>query len=891
MRIDLSKFDGIIPGTDPRNLPDTAAQAAENVDLYSSTLETIKAPNDIETLGDTSQIAAYLWRFMEHKLVGGTSAETTAATWAALTSTGWFQISIDGTEYDINPDFTGDTTMAHVATTIQTAIRARWQYSLTCGTAGDATAANWAAITGAGRFTLSIGGTEYEDVDPDFTGDTTMAEVATSIQVAIRAKTGSTEYVKWSTDHFIVYASDTITHLSAPTTETDLSTSSWINGVTGTLDNSKLTAEEVVSWSTDHFIIYSNYTLTACSAPDAGTDLSSATYMDCTSGASTLTNSESNDWLTWTTDVDVIENPVADDAYDRIYYTGSGVPKVKGYDAGTATEYNMKIPAPTTAPTCAEQAEFAFGAIYYRIWNQEDTNLDVVATLVREEQITDHTVNRKWQFTADTSLVEHAGDTYYVQCYIVTTPQGGSAANLIAQNCNYLAAQTPLPSPAPVTELEYETTGNVIRLTQRASWSSWDNAGTDQVRINVVLEIEERFIVNPNTTYLYYCYTFVSSWGEEGPPSALSEIHIRKPGYNVTVANMDAVEPSRNITHKRIYRTVRGGESDDFRFVKEVTLATASYVDISADSDTGEVMIANSAPDDDLFGLCLMSGSFFAAFKGREVWFSEPEQPYSWPTKYRRTLGYDIVGGKVSGNDLVVVTKGTPYLLTGSHPDRISETQLMLHQAGSAKRGIVKWGNNVLYPSPDGMVKIAGAYTDLLTWPWTQRAEWQALTPSSILAAVHDEKLFAFATGDNYILVLGRDDSTLSTYEYTSGENAVQGLSIDIQNDALYLIQSNKLTQWNASSTVKKLTWRSKQFAYARPVSFSCARVMAASYPTSNQIKFRGRTDGTQRFEITVTSEKPFRLPWTQPKNLWSFEIESYVGVGAVTMATSMDEI
>ena len=108
---------------------------------------------------------------------------------------------------------------------------------LTCATAGDVTAADWAALTTTGHFKVTINGTLYT-VTPDFTGCTTMANVATAIQTALAALlTGTT--CTYNTDHFVITTptpayrkGGTITVLTAGAT-VDISGTSWMNGCTG----------------------------------------------------------------------------------------------------------------------------------------------------------------------------------------------------------------------------------------------------------------------------------------------------------------------------------------------------------------------------------------------------------------------------------------------------------------------------------------------------------------------------------------------------------------------------------------------------------------------------------------------------------------------------------
>ena len=59
-------------------------------------------------------------------------------------------------------------------------------------------------------------------------------------------------------------------------------------------------------------------------------------------------------WFYWTTDVDIVLGPVADDSDNkRYYFTGDGVPKKTDSTLGLAGALNLKVPTPTAAPTLA----------------------------------------------------------------------------------------------------------------------------------------------------------------------------------------------------------------------------------------------------------------------------------------------------------------------------------------------------------------------------------------------------------------------------------------------------------------------------------------------------------------------------------------------------------
>jgi hypothetical protein len=111
---------------------------------------------------------------------------------------------------------------------------------LTGGNAAEATFNNWLAVLD-GSFRITINGTLRNVTGINFTGVTSMADVATMIQTAIRALTLSTETVAWSVNHFIITSalttsSSAITVTSATGGGTDISgagASNWMDCDTG----------------------------------------------------------------------------------------------------------------------------------------------------------------------------------------------------------------------------------------------------------------------------------------------------------------------------------------------------------------------------------------------------------------------------------------------------------------------------------------------------------------------------------------------------------------------------------------------------------------------------------------------------------------------------------
>ena len=86
-----------------------------------------------------------------------------------------------------------------------------------------------------------------------------------------------------------------------------------------------------------------------------------------------------------------------------------------------------------------------------------------------------------------------------------------------------------------------------------------------------------------------YCYTYVQSlqngvYQQESAPSPPSELVDVKVGDGVVVGGFRLPSlPGLNVTHIRIYRTVAGNETGEFRFVVEIPVSQAEYMDTADD--------------------------------------------------------------------------------------------------------------------------------------------------------------------------------------------------------------------------------------------------------------------------------------------------------------------
>ena len=150
-----------------------------------------------------------------------------------------------------------------------------------------------------------------------------------------------------------------------------------------------------------------------------------------------------------------------------------------------------------------------------------------------------------------------------------------------------------------------------------------------------------------------YVQTFVSAYGEEGPPSTPVLLSSIKVDNTVTIT-LAAADPNdlgvdRNLTKSRIYRTITGTDgTTTYFFVAEVPIATATYVDNATDQTVAlnsELESTTwSGPPSDLEGWVSLGNGMIAGWRANELWFCEPYRVHSWPVQYVLVTEYPIVG-------------------------------------------------------------------------------------------------------------------------------------------------------------------------------------------------------------------------------------------------------
>lgn len=390
----------------------------------------------------------------------------------------------------------------------------------------------------------------------------------------------------------------------------------------------------------------------------------------------------------------------------------------------------------------------------------------------------------------------------------------------------------------------YYWTGDSYYLTgqpqynTRARINSGNSGSNAPFLLGVPTPVNAPIVTPPSGTVSTrsYVYTFVSAYGEEGPPSAPTSATGATGTW--VISNFDTSAGSnRNITNINIYRTVTGANTTEYYFVAQITLGATSYNDTANDTSVASNNVLPSltwtTPPAGLQGLTAHPGGFLIGFSGRDIWMSEPYHPHAWPIQYVQTMQTEVVGLAVYNNVVVVCTTSHPYWAEGMSPLALTFQKIDSIDPCVARRGIATTLEGVYYPSPQGIVKAVGGKTQLVTYPLFTREEWQLqFTASGIRAVPYGVQYIAFdSTATGFIFSPSESLAPLTTLDRFS---AVTGVQIDQYSGDVYIISANQARLWDPPTSIPySYTWQSKQFDLPNPVNMGAFRIKFAAQPVS----------------------------------------------------------
>lgn len=359
-----------------------------------------------------------------------------------------------------------------------------------------------------------------------------------------------------------------------------------------------------------------------------------------------------------------------------------------------------------------------------------------------------------------------------------------------------------------------------------------------------------------------YVYTWVTEYGEEGPPSPPTLLD----GWSNGTWTIGLWQPPpndlgilRNVKKIRIYRTVTGqGGTTVFFFVDEVEVGTTGFIDTKPDSEVAlndQMQSTNwFPPPANLQGFTVMQNGMVAGFVGNSVWFCEPYHPHAWPPGYVMTVDFPIVGLGTTNGALVVCTSAMPYVLSGNSPAGMSQTKCSVSDPCLSRASILSGDAAVTYMSPNGLIQITATggatnTTDL----WFTREKWRELTPQQFtraiflassyycLGSVSPDGLDTSEAQRGFTIELAADAASFSIWPQPGGHRVgfqvldspiddtdVQNVLTDPYTGIGLVIADGKVWYFDFSDTepdLKVYTWKSKLYQQNVKRSYAAMKV------------------------------------------------------------------
>lgn len=380
--------------------------------------------------------------------------------------------------------------------------------------------------------------------------------------------------------------------------------------------------------------------------------------------------------------------------------------------------------------------------------------------------------------------------------------------------------------------------------------------------------------------YRAYVYTYVSAYGEEGPPSDPTLITI-SPGNTVTISGMSTSPGAdHNIASKNIYRAITGSNKTDYQYLASVSLATTSTTDTTDDALLGEVIVSRGwiAPNASMIGLVSHPGGFLVGFYNNVLCPSEPYMVHAYPADYQIAVDAEIVALGVYGNAILVTTKGMPYVVTGTTPGQLSVEKLESGESCICKRALVDMGAACVYPGPSGLWVVGTGTVDLITKSLMTKSEWSSYSATLQFALQYENLYIGFMTSGGFVL------DTVSG-DFTTHDITATGGWYDRELGKLYIVVGGVIKEWSTGSN-KTAVWKSKKFQLPYPDNFGVAQIFAGG-----SVTVKIYADAVLKVTQTVTDSLPFRLPAGFLATNWEVQLESAYEITSVLLASSMAEL
>jgi hypothetical protein len=304
------------------------------------------------------------------------------------------------------------------------------------------------------------------------------------------------------------------------------------------------------------------------------------------------------------------------------------------------------------------------------------------------------------------------------------------------------------------------------------------------------------------------------------------------------------------------------------------------------------------------------------------------------------TVDWTVVGLASFGDNLAILTEGSPYIAQGLTPDTMAMAKMETGVPCMSRRGIVDLGYAAVYPSPEGLAMISPTETRLVTAGIYTANQWRNLKPETFIAGRDKGRyLFSYTAGDadeilggdaagwdtppavdtiiggtasgwtgpRSVLSGGDAFSTFGSRQFASIDVTVepadvtmmtvatpQSLWRDETDNVIYFLAEDlrSVYRWDDPDQENaRLRWRSKLFSGVSPLSFGAIFIRTLT-PNLTEAFFEVRVFANGDEVATVTKANQIaRLPAKFMAEEWQVELATDVAVVSVQMAGTVDEL
>jgi hypothetical protein len=582
-------------------------------------------------------------------------------------------------------------------------------------------------------------------------------------------------------------------------------------------------------------------------------------------------------FFSWPFDVNAVRSPLSNDTFNRLYYTTPTDFRVAARTSQTLTggqpgsSYRVGVPRPSLAPLLTVSSTPPLStATLTATFFYEYSGVKYQEQPITLTQITQY---QKWSFVAP------AKDT------VTTTNNGVTTTTGTPANATPVVRLVAKEATTNVVILDLYTSNSALYAASDWAMTIGNTSGT-----NYTLTLASLVTEDDKETRAY-CYTYVNTYNEEGPPSPVTTVtSMATLAVTVNASKDPQTADYAPIKEIRIYRTPTGSEIADYFYVGAVSVlgnpaTNFIFVDNVKASGLNEPLASDEyyPPDTGLVGLMSLPNGILCAWKGNELHFSDAYKPWSWPPSYRKTFPHNIVGGIAYGSGALITTTGQPFLISGVSPDSMTETKIKATQAGVSKWSMADVGGIVVYASNDGIVAIEGnQVTMAYSEQFFTREVWRALYKEGFYTMrfmVWDGRLIVYSYTGSFTPFMIRLDEAKGAM--TDLPTLVANCDfVSPLSDQAYIVTGNQLYQF-AGGTAIQATWMGPEMIFRLPQNFGMAQALVEGDWT---IEFwaLSRVNGVDQIELKYTKAvttglTDFRLPGGFLSDRWQVKI---IGTG-----------